>query len=446
MSTTVRIETEEKPHAELGPSGWATWGNCPGSIALGEGIPRKSSQYAREGTAAHTLLERCLLEGCDAEDLLGAEIVVEGEVFVVDMDMADAINTSVTDVRSHIDTTKGDILHVEQTVPLQHMTGEEGAEGTCDVAGITDKGTTLVIADFKYGQGVMVYASEPTPDKGGVRPNGQLAMYADGWLAKHGFLYEEITKIKLVVLQPRMQWVDEYTLTREALDAFINDTVREAAGLVELNKQVRLEGGDLQLVPGYKQCKFCVAKGICPALRASTSTALATVAEPSNIDEFENLSLPKQAAAVVVNEGVTNERLAEFMRAIPLIEQAIDAARAETERRLFDGQEIPGFYLGVGRAGHRKWEDEELARKEITKSGRLKVADATVQKLKSPTQIEKLAKGTKWWPKVAPMIKQEPGGPSVCVEGDKNPRYQIASSVSEFENLDAQPALEDVMN
>jgi hypothetical protein len=431
----VTIEVSEKPHATLGASGWHTWSACPGSIPLGEGIPSSSSSYAKEGTAAHALLEKCLLEDAQPEDLLGEEIIVEGTVYIVDQEMADAINSTIDIVKSY--AGEDGIIMAEAAVPLQHITGEQDAEGTLDVAVVSDKGTMLTIIDLKYGQGVMVYASDFAPEGALKQPNGQLAMYASGWLHKHGFMYEDIQKIRLVVAQPRMEWHDEHEINIDQLREF-EDRVREAAGAVELNRQVAAEGNSLDLNPGEKQCKFCKAKGICPALRNAASTALTAVAAPSDPAEFENLSLPKKAAAITIDQSITNERLGEFMRAVPLVEEAIKAAGEEMMRRLMSGQEIPGFYLGIGRAGARKWENEEVAKKELTKSGRLKVAEATVSKVRSPTQIEKIGKDKRWWAKVAPLIVTPEGGPKICREGvDSNKRYSIASEVSEFANLDA---------
>jgi hypothetical protein len=428
----------EKSHAVLGPSGWATWGNCPGSVPLSEGIVKQTSRYAKEGTAAHALLEHCLTTGADAETLIGERYEVEGESFAVDNEMADAVNSSIDIVRTLIKTEDGDVIFVEQSVPLTFMTGEPDAYGTADIVGLTEGGTVLVVADFKYGQGVQVYASELLPQEGAKRPNGQLSMYALGWLHQYGAVYEDITHVKLVVLQPRIEWVDEYTLPLEALRD-MESVIREAAGQVELNKQVYAEGNDLDLIPGEKQCKFCNAKAICPALKAVVSTGLATIAEPSKVEHFEDLTLPKQASAVAVNPGVTGEKLAEFMRAVPLIEEAVKAARAEVERRLFAGEEVPGFYLGVGRKGRRQWADPEAALQELTKSGRLKVVEALERKPISPTTAEKLLKDRpKIWSKIAPQIVQPEGKPSVCREGvDTNPIYRIASDVSEFQNLDA---------
>lgn len=431
-------EVVEKQHAVLSPSGWQTWGNCPGSVPLAEGIHVPTSSYAKEGTAAHALLERCLNEKADAEDFIGETYEVEGEVFTVNNEMADAVNSAVEIVNSYLDD--GAVLQVEQTVPLAQITGEEGAEGTCDVAIIREHGKHLIITDFKYGKGVMVYASDFLPNgEVGKRPNGQLAMYGLGWLHKYGMIYEDIERVTLVVLQPRLEWVDEHEVPIEQLREF-EALVREAAGAVEMEKLEYLSGGaDLTLVPGEKQCKFCNAKGICPALKASVSTALKTIVEPSKVEDFENLSVPKQAAAVTVNADVSNEKLAEFHRAIPLIEEAIKAARAEVERRLFAGETVPGVYLGIGRKGARSWVDKDTALKELTKSGRLSMADATDRVPISPTKAEELLKDRpKIWKALQPFIDQSEGKPKVCVEGvDKNKPFSIASAVEDFDDIDA---------
>lgn len=450
----MSIVVSEKPHAVLGPSGWHTWGACPGSVPLSEGVPRTSSKYADEGTAAHAVLELCLSEGKDAETLIGEDVIVNGEAWVVDNEMADAVNSAIDIVKTYVKPDRGDVLQVEQTVPLGFMTGEQGAEGTCDVAAITENGTHLVIMDFKYGKGVMVYASEKLMVRdvdedapGAQQPNGQLAMYGLGWLEKHGFLYEDVTKVTLVVLQPRLEWVDDFVMPLEALRAF-EEEVREAAGRVELNRQVAAEGNDLDLNPGDKQCKFCKAKALCPALRNFTANALSTTVEPSQLAEFEDLSLPKKAAALQVSDATTPDQLAEIMRAWPLIEEFGKAVRAEVERRLFAGEPVPGFYLGVGKAGNRQWSDADTALKELTKGGRLKMDEATTRKVISPTQAEKkLKERPKIWSKIAPLIVSPPGGPSVCRDGDKNKPYEVASPVESFENLDALPApsLDDIM-
>lgn len=429
----MAVHVPEKPHAILGPSGWDRWGTCPGSVPLTEDMPRDSSRYAREGTAAHQLLEDCLDGGFDAEDLLGREYDVEGEIFTVDMDMADAVNTALSWIYQEIDPTRGDVLLSEQDVPIAFLTGETDATGASDVIGIVNGGKTLVVMDYKHGQGVQVYASEKLDDEAFERgdkpqPNGQMAMYGLGALHMLEPIYEEIEQVKLVLMQPRLDWHDEITLTVDELRAF-GERVTLAAGRVEMARQYE---GD-QLVPSDKGCKFCKAKSFCPALANLTTNALAIA---SNAADFDDLTLPKKAASVTIDEKISNEKLAEMMRAEPLISAIFKDVRAEVERRLFAGENVPGFYLGEGKKGNRQWADEQQAAIELTKAGRLKVDEAFDKKVISPTKAEKVLKSRpKIWSKIAPLITQADGKPSVCKEGDANPPAKLASSVDEFENL-----------
>jgi hypothetical protein len=437
----MAVHVAEKPHAVLGPSKWDQWGNCPGSIALTDGLPNNSSGYAKEGNAAHALLEDCLEGGFDAEDLLGREYEIEGEIFTVDMDMADAVNTAIGWVREAIDPARGDVLLVEQQVPIAFLTGETDATGTSDVIGIVDGGKTLVVMDYKHGRGVQVYATTYVSEEdreAGIEPdpNGQMAMYGLGALHMLAPIYEDIETVRLVIMQPRIEWHDSVDLPVAKLLEF-GEKVTLAAGAVELNRQVHAEGNTLDLVPTDKGCKFCKAKHFCPALQGVMTNALAVA---STAEDFDDLTLPKKAASVVIDDAIPAEKLAEMMRAAPMIETVLKAVRAEVERRLFDGETVPGFYLGEGKKGNRQWIDEDQAAIELTKSGRLKVDEAFEKKVLSPTKAEKVLKSRpKIWAKIAPLIHQPDGKPSVCSDGDKNPPYLLGSSVEAFEDLTVAP-------
>ncbi len=423
----MAVTVEEKPHATLGPSGWDRWSNCPGSVPLTQGMPGTSSKYAREGTAAHSLLEDCLLGGFDAEDLLGREYIVEGELFVVDMDMADAVNTALGWVRDEIDPARGDILLVEQQVPIAHLTGEEGAIGSCDVMGICDGGKLLVVKDYKHGQGVQVYAS--TKDG---KPNGQMGMYGLGALHMLSPIYDGIERVKLVVMQPRIDWHDSFELTVDELLAF-GEEVTLAAGRVEVNRGYAAEELALDLNPGDKQCKFCKAKHFCPALKGQVENALAL---SSTAVDFDDLTLAKKASSVEVTQDISNEKLAEGMRAADLIEIYVKALRAETERRLFDGQQVPGFYIGEGKKGNRAWANPAEAEAQLKK--RLKADEVYSKKVISPTEAEKKFKAKPAiWAKIAPLITQSEGKPSVCRDGDKNAPYKLVADTGDFDDLTA---------
>jgi hypothetical protein len=414
----------EKDHAELGPSGWDRWSVCPGSVALSRGRPNTTSQYAAEGTVAHEVADRVLSEQiAEADELLDATFEVDGFTFEVDEEMVDAVDLYIATVREI--AGEDGIVMPEQSVPIGHLTGETGATGTSDA--IVINGKRLSVIDFKYGKGVRVNAEA----------NGQGRMYALGALHKFAMIFEDIEEVEIVIVQARLEGgVTSEVLSIGEIEEF-KDEVELAAATVELASSQMgdypVEGLEL-LVPGEKQCKFCRAAAICPKLQAEISSSMALVSSCS-ADDFADLTIPKQAASMAVQPGVTNEKLAEFMRAVPLMEDGIKAVRAEVERRLFEGQEVPGFYLGVGRKGHRKWADEDEARKALVKRGRLTKAQAFEEKLISPAKAEKLlSKDTIKLLQKDGIIVQPDGKPSVCMVGDKNPPYQI-STADDFADL-----------
>lgn len=55
-------------HSKLGASSYDRWGNCFGSVRECEGVPNIESEYAKEGTLAHTVCER-MLKGEPLDDL-----------------------------------------------------------------------------------------------------------------------------------------------------------------------------------------------------------------------------------------------------------------------------------------------------------------------------------------------------------------------------------------
>lgn len=421
-------DVAEKKHAILSPSGHSRWSVCPGSVELERPFPNRGSKFARFGTAAHEIAERALTTGNDAEWWLDEELVVEGESIKVDMAMCDIVNTFVSYVRTFLDVEAGDVILAEQGVPLDHMTGEQGAEGTSDVIGFRkrpDGRYTIVVVDLKTGAGVPVFAKD---DSGKI--NGQMGMYAGGALRKFDDFYD-IADAQLVIIQPPLHIVDDVTISVEQLRAFM-DEVSIAAGRTQI--------GSAELVPGEKQCKFCRAKSTCPALRdnvlaivtATNGASASTAASFAAIDTNPG-ALPKLLAAeiAVADDG---ELLAAQMRATALVETWLKGVRAEVERRLFEGQKVPGYKVVQGKKGNRAWADPDEALALMKKMTGIKIDDVAPRAIVTPPAAEKLFKGKdKQWAKIAPLIApQKEGGPSVAPESDPRPEYQVVSTAESF--------------
>ena len=434
------MQVTEKNHAVLGGSSADRWVLCPGSVKAQSYYPNTSSKYADWGTAAHELADICLKDGSDAETHINRTFYVGGNPYPVDSEMADCVNDYIAHVGQYIDTEAGDILMSEEEVPIQHITGEEGAVGTSDVIGITRNGRRMVVVDLKSGRGVKVDAFSTTdpdrarPDKYDPKtctPSRQMTVYAGGALRKYGSIYDGVEEIELVIVQPRIHWVDSVVLTLDDFKQRLAD-ISVAAGIATVDD-------GQTLVPGEKQCKFCRAKGTCDALRAAVLAPVTgkSVSDASSFASIDSgTSLPKRLAQNITGKPEDGETLAQSLRAFPLIKAWMEGVIEERDRRITEGLGVPGFKQVLGDRGNRAWKDEAEALKELTVRGRLKVEDATTKRVKSPTQVEKLLKDRPAiWSKIAPLITRADAKPIVVSADDPREEYQIASSADVFENI-----------
>jgi hypothetical protein len=375
---------------------------CHGSVALEAPFPDSSSEFAAEGTLAHEVASECLISGADPALLIGKPATVDGFDFTIDQNMVDHVKDYMKLVREY---AKGGELLVEKRVGIGHLTGEEGAGGTSDA--IIIKGNEIIIVDLKYGMGVRVDAND----------NPQLLIYALGALNEYDILADFDT-VTMVIHQPRLNHVSEYSISVEQLLAF-GDEVRKSANLVR--------GDNAALVPGEKQCRFCKAKASCPALSAEVSEAVGGVAD---LSDFADL------VAQEITSETSDNYLPVAMSKVELVEQWCKAVRAETERRLLAGQPVTGYKLVAGRTGNRDWKDAAAVEDMMKKTFRMRDDQVYDQKLISPTKAEKVFKeNPKRWANLQEQIVRGEGKPSVAPATDKRPEMAIKSIAEEFGDL-----------
>ncbi len=94
-----------------------------------------------------------------------------------------------------------------------------------------------------------------------------------------------------------------------------------------------------------------------------------------------------------------------------------------------------------GKRGNRQWNNADEA-EQMLKTMRLKVEEMYDLKLISPTSAEKLTKaadeagkpviGPRQWPKLAAMIGQKDGQPTIAPISDKRPALEIKPVADEF--------------
>jgi hypothetical protein len=433
-------------HAIFSPSGFKALMLCPAKPAMERGLPDTSSDYADEGTAAHFLAAFSLNTDTPASDLIGHRVSVhpdgrtfghppacelppdEGQnVFVVDADMADAVQVYINTVRDY--QGDGELL-VEQSLPIAHITGEADAEGTGDAVILRDD--EIIVIDLKFGRGVEVTAEN----------NPQLMLYGLGALEKYGLL-GDFKRVRMVISQPRITSApSEFVLDVPELGqwaAQLSMAAKKATDLYTFAEQVDDNVAQFA-TPHPEACRFCKAKGTCPALADGVQAAVgAEFTDLTTKDAIAQESIVKQLVSTVPQDN-----LGAKMDAVELVEMWCKAIRARCESTLLAGGAVAGYKLVPGKKGARAWADAVEAEKQL-KAFRLKREQMFEMTVISPTTAEKLLKPTpKRWAKLQPLIKQGDGKPSVAPVSDPRAAFEVKPIESEFSAI-ADESAEDLV-
>jgi hypothetical protein len=388
---------------------------CPGSLAMEAGKPDDTSAFADEGTCAHAVAAMCLTDHTDAAAYIGRLIEVQDKgqpvrtVEVTD-DMAEHVQLYVDTVRTY---AEGHDLLVESRVPIGHITGEAGAEGTSDAIIVTADGSEVIVIDLKFGRGVAVSATE----------NEQGQLYALGALELVTLLGYSPTHVRIVIHQPRIQSApSEWDLTVEALQQFASRASERASHALSVLNNEKPGAYVHHLRPGDEQCKFCKAKAECPKLRQLVTDI--------TMADFEDTTQTE----LIVDSAP--DLLARCLAKVDLIEDWCAAVRKQAHADLLNGVELPGYKLVIGKKGNRAWSSEAEAEATM-KSMRLKHEQMYSYKVISPTTAEKLVakESPRRWATLQKLITQAEGKPTVAPVSDPRQPYVAKPMADEFENI-----------
>lgn len=439
----------EAAHAPFGPSAAHKWMRCAGALAMEEGLPDSITEYSDEGTAAHELAKWCLQGNKDAAAFEGRVLRIINGVywpggkakkpplakghkrhidrqFEVTEEMAAHVQRYADSVREY---AAGKTLLVEERLDISAYVGVPKQWGTGDAVILDDAAEEIQAHDLKYGKGTKVDPFE----------NEQGMLYALGAYWMFGML-GDFKRVRIVIHQPRMSDAPtEWDINIADLLAF--------AGRAKAAARVAIEAFEIKktdpkrfikgyLEPGDKQCKFCKAKAVCPKRTAGVAKTI--------IDEFEDLdgaaTFPQVAAQVVAIKSLPAlpsdlDALAALYPKLEAIEDWCRAVAATFEARLLNGEQHPHWKAVAGKKGNRAWTDEAEA--ENTLKLELSENEMYTRKLITPTAAEKVLKTPKpeSWKKVAALIKQADGKPTIAPIDDKRPAIVITPAIEEFEDL-----------
>jgi len=236
-------------HAACSPSSANMWLNCAASVTLTKDIPRPSSRFAREGTAAHTVAEMTL----KGDIFLPDKITVEGDEYIVSPGMCRALNPYVTHVQSLM-AMRGALVFLEERLAIPGTLGMVWGTMDCGVS----SGGDLHVVDLTFGRGPIVDPDTP-----------QLKLYALG-LAGLVDAKRPKARVTLTICQPRVgsEALRFHTTTLGELQDWLETEVQPAI--------MHIRDGETTENAG-PHCRWCVRKTECRAFAQKHQTHAASV-------------------------------------------------------------------------------------------------------------------------------------------------------------------------
>lgn len=405
-------------HARLSPSAGGRWFECPGSIKMEEQVPGRRPSvnfYADEGTAAHNLLEHCLINDKDPHVFEEEFITVNGNQYPVDLEMKNAVSLAFDYIQGYRIVHDVEKFYTERRVNPGKWLMRDDLFGTADVTlPATDE---LCIADYKHGKGVAVEAKD----------NKQLLIYALG-----AALPElKWKRYRLVILQPRARHeegpIREWVITRKELKQFAAD-LEEAADQVD-QADAAWDTTDFRnyINPGEKQCNFCDAKPFCKEL-AEYNLEVAR-GEFADFDDIDLEVAPKTQKSALLSI----DQLAYILNNANLINKWVKSVEEYAFQLLERGQKVPGRKL-VKKKSNRIFGPEEDVVVSVLRGAGLRLGEIYTRKLITPATAEtkvKALKDREALARLREIIEKPDGGLTIAAESDPRKAVEPPSTVED---------------
>lgn len=374
-------------HALLGASKAHQWMTCTPSAQFEKQFEAPAqSEAAAEGTVAHTLAEHHLTKILQGKKVTTPSSIKKDPLYKPAMEehvgvYCDTIMETLNGMR---EAGQDPIIYLEQELDLSKWIPEGFGTADCILIG----NGVLHVFDFKYGKGIPVSAEE----------NPQLKLYGLGALEEFSCLYE-INDIVLHIIQPRLQSITDWTVSREILEKWGEFIVKPTAQ--------KAYNGEGDFVPGEDQCRWCLGKNRCRAY----NQWLLEVCQMRFDDLDAHEKLPNE---------LSDQEIADILKVAEEIKRWVSAVGDYAlDQALNHGVTFPGYKLVEG-VSRRKITNEEKVIDILREQG---YSTEQICKLKGITDLEEVTGKSTLQTLIGDYIVKPQGKPTLAPEDDKRKPY-----------------------
>lgn len=399
----------------LNPSAAHTWTECtaqpPYVAQLSDVIPKdQSSEHSREGEVAHLVVEKRFENDPDVAKTAGFKPEMRKH--------ADDFVRFCHGLRGQVPPTDTNWWS-ERKVPLFYSPGDNGK---IDFSGFKAD-DSLVICDYKYGQGVAVTAVE----------NLQMAIYAVSLVQAERGVYNPFNEVTMAIYQPRVRQgepITTWTMTYGELLQFVEERVSIPAA------DIRAKALTLKFAPSTKVCQFCPAAPFCGLEGYEPNFPYSGKLRTSDmLDDTPLAPLRKGLPARLQKPAdLDHDIIARITLQAASIKKWLGEVEEYAEARMTDGVEIKGLKLVQGKGGHRGWKNEDDAKEYLLKH--VKREEVITEKLVTPAQADKFEHDfpKDEWKDLQQLVFKPEGGPVVVSDKDPRPVYSVSKAAEYFDD------------
>ena len=423
-------------HSKRSPSTAHRWVRCIGSVEEEEGLEDTAGEEAIQGTVFHEYAADALELGLDPWHLVGSTMMCEdGEEREFTREMANKMIGGLDLVWSLADVP-GAELYVERRVNLENWVGEDES-GTADAFVISPLQWRLTTFDWKWGAGVPVspeHNEQATLYTGGVWDTFAHDRFKDAW-ALGETPYEtweearDAIEVVIIIEQPRAPGGGGVWRTT------LGPLLRELKRIRKLADQTLIPGQPR--TPGEKQCKFCKA-----AFFNTCKARIQYVADliDLQLDDLEDDLMVGAEPDLVDRRALTPAQRSQILLHEKLITSLIKALHEEAMEDSSRGLPTPGMKRVPGRAGARKWADDNKAELMLEHDFG---DEAWAKKLRSPAYVEDEVGKAKYRTRYERLVVAGEAKPILVPEAD--PRQEIPNDDDLLDEVAEDNEIDDLI-